>query len=279
MIQIGEYQSLTVVREMPQGFYLEDEDENEVLFPRKYITPDMEIDDRIKAFVYCDSSGREVATTEKPLFTVGQCALLEVVQVNDSGAFCEWGITKELFIPYSNQDEKLVKGNKYVVYMYLDDVTERLVGTTKLDVFLKKFADDNITVGSSVNIRVFKELDKSYKVVINDAYVAMIYKNEIKEPLRIGQLITGYIKPLRPDNKIDVSINPVGHQHIEPQAQLILTKLKSNGGHLPYNDKSKPEDIKAVFGISKKLFKKCTGNLYKQRLIAIKDDGIHLLQS
>lgn len=275
MIKIGEYQTLTIVREMPQGFYLEDEDENEVLFPQGYITPDMKIDDRIKVFVYCDSQDREVATTEKPDIVVNQSALLEVYAVAEAGAFCEWGVLKHLFVPFSNQRTKMQVGEKHVVHMYLDELTERLVGTTKLDGYLEKENNGKYTIGQEVTCLTYQETDIGYKVIIDQEYAGMVYKNELRSPLSHGQLFKGFIKPKRPDGKIDVSMDPVGVQHIDPMAEKILKKLEKEDGFLPYNDKSAPDDIRAVFGISKKLFKKAIGSLYKQKLILIKPDGIY----
>ena len=273
MIRIGEYQTLTIIREMPQGYYLENENEDEVLLPRKYVTEDMELDDEIKGFVYCDSSGREVATTEKPLFTVNQFAKLRVTNVNEVGAFADWGVNKELFIPFGNQAKKMEVDKSYVVYMYLDEVSERLVGTSRLRSYLQK-ADEELTMGQPVKCLVYASTPLGYKVIVDQKYDGLIYKNEVTETLAIGDLKKGYIKPLREDGKIDISLNPVGHHHIEPNAQLILQKLLAQGGELPFTDKSDPEAIRKTFGISKKMFKKAIGNLYKQKLITIEPDKI-----
>ncbi len=273
MIQIGEYQTLTIVREMPQGYYLENENEDEVLLPRKYVTEDMEMDDRIKVFVYCDSSGREVATTENPVFTVNQFAQLRVTTVNEVGAFCDWGVNKELFIPFGNQAKKMEVDQSYIIHMYLDEVSERLVGTSRLRSYLKK-AEGELAMGQQVKCLVYAITPLGFKVVVDQKYDGLIYKNEVAEPLAIGDIKRGYIKPLREDGKLDISLNPVGHQHIEPNAKLILQKLLAAGGSLPFTDKSDPEAIRKTFGISKKMFKKAIGNLYKQKLILIEGDGI-----
>lgn len=274
MIKIGEYQTLTILREMPQGYYLEDEDENEVLLPRKYITEDMEMDDQIKVFVYCDSNGREVATTERPVMTLNQFAYLPVTHVNDYGAFCDWGINKELFIPFSNQHHKLEAGDKAVVYLYLDEVSERLVGTTRLKSYFEP-ADAELKMGQKVKCLIYGKTELGYKVIINQKYDGLIYANEVKTELKHGDLKIGYLKPLREDGKLDVSLDAVGHQHIEPNAQLILDKLLAAGGHLPYTDKSDPEVIRKAFGLSKKMFKKALGKLYKDRLVELKPEGIY----
>lgn len=275
MIKIGEYQTLTIVREMPQGFYLEDEEGEEVLFPQGYITDDMEIDDRLNVFVYCDSQDREVATTEKPFLTVNQAGLLEVVDENDHGSFCQWGVMKHLFVPHRNQKVKMQIGEKHVVFMYLDDVSERLVGTTKIGGYLENEAGDELKTGDNVLCLVYQETELGYKVVVNQTYTAMVYKNEVRDPLKMGQMLKGYIKPIRPDGKIDISVDPVGVHQIEPHAAMILKKVEQNDGFLPFTDKSPPEAIREAFGISKKLFKKAIGSLYKQKLILLKPDGIY----
>lgn len=274
MIKIGEYQTLTILREMPQGYYLEDEDENEVLLPRKYITEDMEMDDELKVFVYCDSSGREVATTEKPLMTVNQFASLRVTHVNEYGAFCDWGVNKELFVPFSNQHYKLQAGDRAVVYMYLDQVSERLVGTTRLKSYFQPSTPD-LKMGQKVKCLVYGKTDLGYKVIIDQKHDGLIYASEVKSSIKPGDLKIGYLKPIREDGKLDVSLDAVGHQHIEPNAKIIMDKLLAAGGHLPYTDKSDPEVIRKAFGLSKKMFKKALGKLYKDRLVMLKPEGIY----
>ncbi len=276
MIKIGEYQTLTIKRELPQGFYLEDDEGNSILLPGVYITDDMKLDDEIEVFVYLDSEDRQVATTEKPLFTLGEFASLQVTEVNKIGAFCDWGVSKELFVPFRNQAARMQQGRKYVVYIYIDKISHRLVGTTKLKGFLQHEADEDIEMGQEVDLLVYAENELGFSVVINQTYAGLVYKNEIPEPLQIGQACKGYIKPLREDGKIDVSLFAVGHQSIEPNAQKILEKLKDNEGFLPYTDKSDPELIRKEFGISKKLFKKSLGTLYKQKLVLLKSDGVYL---
>lgn len=275
MLKIGEYQSLTIVREMPQGYYLEDEEGTEVLFPQKYITDEMAIGDSIEVFVYCDTDDVEVATTEKPVFTVGQYATLEVMDQSEIGAFCDWGVLKQLFVPFSLQARKMEIGEKHVVHMYLDEVTDRLVGTTKLDGYLEKFAQEDIAQGQEVDLLVYNATEIGYKVVINQKYAGLVYKNEVSKSLYRGQAIKGYVKPLREDKKIDISLDPIGIKNIEPNAKKIYDKLLASDGFLPFTDKSDPDKIRAEFGISKKLFKKSLGSLYKQKLVLLKDNGIY----
>lgn len=277
MIKIGEYQRLRINRELIQGYYLQCEDDYEVLLPRKYITDDMKVGDEVEVFVYCDSEDLEVATTEQPKLTLGQCAYLQVRDVNKTGAFCDWGVTKELFIPYRNQVEKLKSNQWAVVYLYLDEVSERLVGTTKIRPFLQKHADEDLRQGQEVDLLVYSRTELGYNVVVNQQYSGLVYHNEAPDGLKIGQSLKGYIKPIRDDRKIDISLFPVGHRSIEPNAQKILEKLDANQGFLPFTDKSAPDSIRQEFGISKKLFKKAIGNLYRQKLIRLEANGIRKL--
>ena len=275
MLKIGEFQKLKVIREQNNGFYLSDHEGNEVLLPKREIHSDIKIGDEIKVFIYLDSEDLEVATCESPLITLNKFAYLLVKDVNRYGAFCDWGLPKDLIIPFRNQRMRLRPGQKCIVHMYLDEVTNRLVGTTKLHPFLKHQADANIRVGQEVDLLVTKKVDLGYKVIIDQEYSGLIYRNEVNFPIHPGQQFKGFVKPQRPDKKIDVSIHPIGHRNIEPNAQKILHMLERNKGFLPYSDKSDPEEIRRVFGISKKLFKKSLGALYKQRLVLLKPDGIY----
>ena len=277
MIRIGEYQTLKIVRELPQGFYLlDEEDDDEVLLPRAYITVDMRIEDEIEVFVYCDSEEREVATTERPLITVGKCALLPVTAVTKIGAFCHWGTSKDLLIPFHNQKEKLEEGLSYVVYMYVDDVTDRLVGTTKLSRHLIQTADEQIKVGEEVDVLVIEETTIGYKLVVNQKFSGLIYKTDLDKNLERGDQFKGFVKPIRPDGKLDIGLNPIGLKHVEVSVQKLLAALKKGDGYLPLNDKSDPAKIREMLGMSKKVFKKAVGGLYKVKKIDLEENGIRL---
>ncbi len=276
MIKVGEYQSLTIEREMPQGLYLSDGKGNEVLLPRNFVTPEMRLNEQVEVFVYCDSNDMDVATTERPFLTVGEFAGLMVKDVNRIGAFCDWGITKQLLIPYRNQADPMVVGRNYIIYMYLDEVTDRLVGTTKIHRYLKHEQDGSLEVGQEVDLLVWRKMRLGYGVIINQTYAGLIYDNELPHRLQIGEKLKGYVKPFRADAKIDVSINPIGVQSIARQANVILEKLEEANGFLPLTDKSSPEAIRQTFGLSKKLFKKSLGMLYKQRIVRLEADGIYL---
>ena len=276
MIRIGEYQTLKIARNEPQGFYLVNEEEDEVLFPHRYITPDMKVGEDIDVFTYCDSNDMEVATTEKPFFTLGEFAYLSVTDVNHMGAFCDWGISKELFIPFRNQKMPLVAGQKAIVYLYIDQLTYRLVGTTKINKYLEHTTTETFDLGQEVDLLIYGQSDLGYKAIVNQHYSGLIYKNEARSHIAIGDQMKGYLKPVRSDGKLDISLYPIGHQSIEPIGQMILDKIKAAEGFLPFTDKSDPEVLLAEFGISKKLFKKSIGGLYRQKLIRLEKDGIYL---
>ena len=275
MLYLGEFQVLTVKKESPQGLYLENFEGDQVLLPRVYQQPSMTIGSQVEVLVYGDNQNRPIASTERPYLTVNTATCLEVTDVTKIGAFCNWGVSKDLFIPFRNQHQALRIGQQVLVFMYLDEQSQRLVGSTILKKYFKEQADQGLEMGQEVDLLIGSRSDLGYKVIINQTYLGLIYANEGEE-LRYGDQCKGYIKPLRPDGKIDVSLQPVGVANIEPNAQRILKRLEEAGGKLPYTDKSDPETIRREFGISKKLFKKAIGTLYRQRLVLLKKDGIYL---
>ncbi|MDX2246200.1 MAG: S1-like domain-containing RNA-binding protein [Bacteroidia bacterium] len=279
MLIIGKYQTLKLERRAEAGVYLRDEEHGEtVLLPNKYITEEMVIGGTTEVFVYKDSEDRPVATTEKPLITLGEFAYLKVLQVNDTGAFLDWGLVeKNLLVPFRNQVQKMVEGRSYLVYLYEDQTTHRLVGTAKVGPYLSEKAAGYLAEGEVVNLLVWERSDLGVKVIVNQTYIGLIYENEIFQPLHTGDKLKGYIKFLRGDGKIDISLNPPGYASVEPNAQRILQKLADSGGFFPATDKTDPEEIKKHFAMSKKLFKKAIGALYKQRLIDIREDGVWLV--
>lgn len=267
---------LTIKHETTEGFLLVDEEGDDILMPRAYATPEMEIEDEVEVFVYTASGGEDIATTETPAMTLGGFAYLKVAQVSKVGAFCEWGVSKQLFLPFRNQEVPVVEGESYVVHLFLDHRSGRLVGSTILSAFLQDKFDAELRMAQEVDLLVFEETDLGFRVVINQKYVGLVYSNEIKDPLRVGQELKGYIKAPRDDGKIDVSIYPIGHQSIEPNAIRLMRILEEREGFLPYTDKSDPVQIQRDLGISKKLFKKSVGALYKRKLVTLKEDGVHL---
>ena len=275
MIQLGEFHELIIIRETDNGIYLENEEGDEVLLPNKYVPETWMVHDKIKVFVYLDHEERPVATTLKPKIKLDQFAKLTCVEVNKFGAFMDWGLEKHLFVPFKEQVIPMHPGNDYLVFCYLDLETGRLAASSKTHAFLDN-SELTVKPNEKVDLLVSNQTDLGYNVIINQLHLGLIYHDEVFEPLNLGDSLTGYIKRIRKDNKIDVMIQRPGYRGIEPNAQKILDKLKAAGGFLDLSDKSDPEEIKNRLHMSKKSFKKAVGTLYKQRSIEIKEDGIHL---
>ena len=275
MLALGEYHDLIIDRDVSPGLYLRDEEENEVLLPGKYAPDGFQLEDQIRVFVYLDNEERPVATTLSPYIHKQGFAYLECTAVTKIGAFVDWGLDKELFVPFSNQATEMKEGSWYIIYLYLDEQTNRLVGSSKFKNFLSN-AEVTVEKFDKVDLLVSHFSEFGAHVIINEKHEGLIHKNTIFEDIRVGDRLPGYIKRIREDNKIDVLLQPEGYKSVEPNAQFIYDELKRNGGSLPVHDKSSPEDINAYFGISKKLFKKAIGSLYKDRQIDITDTGIRL---
>lgn len=276
MIQIGRYNTLEIVRDTKVGLYLSDGNED-ILLPNKYVPKEYEIGDKLIVFAYLDHEERKVATTLEPYILLNQFALLRVNYINKFGAFLDWGLEKDLFVPFREQARPMEKGKRYLVFMYEDHETNRLAATSKINQFLD---NEKLTVqeGDEVDLIISHITELGINVIINELHKGLIYKNESYDDLRTGDRMKGYIKAIRPDNKIDVTIQKQGVESIEPNAEKILDELRASRGFLRLNDDSHPEDIKTVLKMSKKAFKKAIGSLYKQRLIDFKEDGIYLLK-
>lgn len=275
MIALGEYNTLEILRDTSVGLFLGDDEDNDVLLPNKYVPEIFEIGDKIKVFCYLDYDERPVATTLIPYITVNNFQLLQVAEVNDFGAFMDWGLEKHLLVPFREQRSKLIEGQWYIVYCYLDEQTNRLVASNKIDKFL---SNEHIALVplEEVDLIVTRETDLGWEVIVNSKHKGLVYSNEIFKKISVGDKIKGYVKQVRPDQKIDISLQPMGYKSLEPAANIIYEKLMAKGGFLNVHDKSDPEDIKKMFEMSKKTFKKGIGALYKERKIEIKEDGIHL---
>jgi uncharacterized protein len=275
MIEIGKYNKLKVARRMPQGYYLIDEEENEVLLPNKYIPADTLIGDQLTVFVYNDSSDRIIATTLHPKVMLHQFARLKAEMVNQFGAFLDWGLEKQLFVPFKEQTHKMIEGLYYLVYMYLDEQTNRLVASAKINKFL---SNENLTVTTDqeVDVIMWEPTDLGMNVIINNVHKGLVYDNQLFAQVKPGDVRKGYIKTIREDNKIDVLLQQQGYKNVEPNADRIVQTLQNNGGFLPLNDKSEPIAIARMLEMSKKTFKKAVGLLYKQHIIDIEDEGIRL---
>lgn len=275
MISIGRFNILKIDRRTNVGLYLTD-GEQDVLLPKKYLPHTYEIGEEMEVFVYLDHEERPVATTIEPYIFLHEFALLKVNYVNDFGAFMDWGLEKDLFVPFREQARPMREGNYYIVYMYMDEKTNRLVGSSKLNQFLNN-TDLTVKVGDEVDLIVTHITEAGINVIINEKHKGLMYQNEVFEDFRTGDRIIGYIKNIRSDGKIDVSRSKTGFEKVTDNTSKIIEELRYNNGFLGLNDKSHPDEIKTVLGMSKKTFKQIIGVLYKERKILIKEDGIHLL--
>jgi len=277
MLTIGTYHTLRIDRTTLVGLFLTD-GTNDVLLPIKYVPKNFEIGDEIEVFVYLDHEERPVASTLQPYITLNDYAFLRVNYTNEYGAFMDWGLEKDLFVPFKEQARPMVQGKRYMVHMTLDEKTNRLIGSSKLNQYLSK-EPLNLEQGHEVDLIISHITDLGINVIINGTHKGLVYKNEVyDDKIRPGDKTKGYIKMIRPDGKIDVTLQKPGFESIEENAQIILDELKASKGFLRLNDNSDPEDIKTILKMSKKTFKKSIGTLYKQKLIEIKEDGIYLIQ-
>jgi predicted RNA-binding protein (virulence factor B family) len=276
MLNLGLINTLTALRRTDNGIYLIDEEDAEVLLPNKYIPEGMEMGDKIDVFLYTDSEDRPIATTLKPTVLLHKYAAMKVKDVAGFGAFFDWGLEKDLLVPTSQQASSVNLDETHVVFLYLDEKTDRLAGTTKITPTLIKIGVE-LEVGEKVKILPYNESELGFSVIVNDMYQGMLYKNEIFEPISIGDEMEAYVKKIRSDNKIDLSLNRFGYRAVDDNVERLMDALKENGGSLPLNDKSSPQDISSTLGMSKKVFKKSVGALYKQKIIEISDTGIKLI--
>ena len=275
-MEIGKYNTLRIARRVDFGLYLADADGNEVLLPTRYVPDAAQEGDELTVFVYHDNEGRPIATTDRPAATVGEFARMRVRQVAAAGAFLEWGLMKDLLVPFREQKIPMQEGQWHIVYIYLDHITQRVVGSARIDKYLDN-TPPRYTRGQAVDLFVTGETELGYKVIINHLHSGLLYRNEVFRPLRTGDRATGYIKEVREDDKIDVSLYPLGYDKIDGIADRILEALRQNGGALPVHDKSDADEIRALFGCSKKSFKQAVGALYKRHLITIESAGLRLV--
>lgn len=276
MINVGAYNELEVVKQLDFGIYLKDGD-TEILMPTKWVPQDTKIGDRLNVFVFRDSDDRLIATTVEPYATANTFAFLEAKQVNQVGAFLDWGMDKDLLVPFREQSQRLESGRSYVVFVYVDEETNRLTASTKLNRYIEN-TNIELRDGDVVDLLIYSETDLGFNAIINNRYSGLIYKNEIYEAIRVGDQIKGYVKHVREDNKIDLSLQKSGFELVDDVKWRILNMMKQNEGFLALTDNSSPEEIKAKFQISKKAFKKAVGALYRERLVKITDKGIELLK-
>lgn len=278
MIQIGKTNQLTVLRETSVGLYLGDQENSSILLPKKYVLPEFKIGDTIDVFVYKDSEDRPIATTLKPYAEINQFAFLEVSQVSAVGAFLDWGLEKDLFVPFKEQKFKMQPGRSYVVFVYLDEVTERIVASNKINKFINNEVL-TVDVGDEVDLLVYDKTDLGYNCIINAMHRGLIYHNEIYKDIQAGDNLKGYIKEIRPNNLIDLSLQKLGFKNVLSSTDLILNYLSEHNGYLDLTDKSSPDLIERRFNMSKATFKKSIGILYRQRKVTLHDDGVRLVKT
>lgn len=275
MLEIGKYNELEVARTVDFGVYLTD-GENDVLLPRKYLPSELKVGDRIKVFVYCDSEDRPIATTLRPKAVVGDILMMRVKDVSPVGAFLEWGLEKDLFVPFREQRQRMKPGEEYVVRVYLDEVTQRVLASSRMRPLMRDYPDE-LTVNQEVELIVYDQFSLGFPVLVDRKYAGILYRNEIFQPVSVGDCLKGYVNKIRPDGKVDVRLRKSGFKGVEEGKTPILDALREAGGFLPFNAKTPAMTVKARFHMSKKDFKQRIGMLYKERLITITDDGISLV--
>ena len=282
MAELGRYNTLKVQEMAPHGAYLDDEDGGQILLPTRQVPEGTEIGDEIKVFVYLDSEDRWIATCQRPRVQLHQVASLEVVDVNRTGAFLDWGLAKDLFVPFAEQKQRMEQGNSYLVYV-LQDNTGRLIGSARLNRYISDEAKSNwpgspdpYSVGDKVRMIVSHRTELGYKAVVDDEFWGVIHHDDIRKAIRPGNKLEGYVKRIRDDHRLDISLEPIGHAKIAPLATRILKKLQEGDGTLGLSDKSPADLIELHFGVSKRVFKMAIGQLFKERKIVIESDHIRL---
>ncbi len=275
-IQLGKYNQLEVVKEVDFGMYLDGDEDGEILLPKRYVPEGCKPGDVLNVFIYLDMDERLVATTLDPYVQVGEFACLEVAWVNQFGAFLDWGLMKDLFVPFREQKAKMQKGGRYIVHVHLDDESYRIVASAKVEHYLSK-EKPTYKLGEEVHILVWQRTDLGYKVIVDNRFSGMLFHNEIFQPLEMGMQMKAFVKHVREDGKIDLILQRSGARNVEDFAEVLLQFIKDNNGYTSVNDKTDAETIYQTFGVSKKTFKKAVGDLYKKRLIILEPDGIRLV--
>ena len=275
-IRLGKMNCLRVVKKVDFGLYLDGGDAGEILLPKRYVPEGCRVDDELDVFIYLDSEERLVATIQKPLAQVGEFAYLQVAWVNKYGAFLNWGLMKDLFVPFREQKMDMQKGKSYIVYVHIDPETYRIMASAKVE----RYLSDRMPpygVGDEVRILVWQKTELGFKVIVDNRFAGLVYDSSVFRSLHTGDRLTAYVRQVRPDGKLDIALQKSGQEAVSDFSDTLLDYLYRNGGHTPIGDKSPAEEIYATFGVSKKVFKKAAGDLYKRRMITIGDDGLHLL--
>lgn len=275
MAQVGKWNKLKVVKDVDFGLYLDGGEDGEILLPKRYVPEGAKPDDELKVFIYHDNENRLIATTQEPLGGVGDIILGEVVTITPQGAFVRWGIMKDLFVPLSQQTSHMVKGGKYLVYIYIDEQTGRVAATERIHKYL---SNEVLTVRELevVDLIIWRRTDIGYPVIINNRHTGVLHFSDVFREVETGDKMKGFIKKIRTDGKIDVAIGERGYNRVESESGKVLRLLGENNGYLPFHDKSEPEEIYEAFGMSKKTFKMTIGKLYKEGVIELTQTGIKL---
>lgn len=276
-MEIGRMNRMRVVKALDFGVYLDGGELGEILLPKKYLNEDCKVGGEVDVFLYLDSEDRLIATTLPPLAMVGEFAFLKCVEVGPVGAFLDWGLLKDLLVPFREQRQKMEKGRHYIVRIYLDEKTTRIAASSRHGKFLNETPPD-YKEGEEVDLLIAGEIAVGYKAIVNERHWGLLYRNEVFQPLKIGQRIKGYVTKIRDGKKVDLTLQKQGGEHIRDAAAIILDVLRAKGGFIPVTDSSSPEKIAAVFNLSKKAYKKAVGGLYKRHLITIEKHGIQLVE-
>lgn len=276
-IELGRFNELEVVKQVDFGMYLDGGEEGEILLPARYVPEGCKVGDRLNVFLYLDMDERLVATTLTPLVQVGQFAYLEVAWVNQFGAFLNWGLMKDLFVPFGEQKMKMQVGRKYMIHAHLDEESYRIVASAKVERYLSKEMPE-YQPGEEVEILIWQKTDLGYKAIIEHQHSGLLYENEVFTTLEVGRKMRAFVKQVRDDGKIDLMLQKPGLGKVDDFAKTLLEHIRENGGRISLNDKSPADEIYETFGVSKKTFKKGVGDLYKKRLISLQEDGITLAE-
>ena len=275
-INLGKFNTLRVVKEVDFGLYLDGGMEGEILLPKRYVPQNCKPGDELRVFIYLDQEERLIATTQKPLAQVGEFACLEVAWVNQYGAFLNWGLMKDLFVPFREQKASMEVGKRYIVHVHLDEESYRIVASAKVEHYLSK-EHPVYEPGQEVDALIWQKTNLGYKAIVDNAYAGLLYESEVFQQLHTGMKVKAYIKQVREDGKIDLVLQKLGQAKVEDFSSILLEYIRHNGGHTHLNDKSPAEEIYALFSVSKKTFKKAVGDLYKKRLVTLQEDGIRLV--
>lgn len=275
-IKLGKYNQLEVVKEVDFGVYLNGDEDGEILLPKRYVPEGTKPGDILNVFIYLDMEERLVATTLQPYVQVGEFACLQVAWVNQFGAFLDWGLMKDLFVPFREQKMKMQKGKRYVVHVHLDEESYRIVASAKVEYYLSTEKPE-YQPGQEVNVMVWQRTDLGYKVIVENQFSGMLFHNEVFQPLEAGMHLSAFVKQVRPDGKIDLELQKTGARKVDDFSEVLLQYIKDNDGFTPLNDKTDAEVIYQTFGVSKKTFKKAVGDLYKKRLVVLEEGGIRLV--